>query len=83
MANALLHRVGVRNIYAYNKLGDAEVRARLGDELAALPDVETTLPFIVIVMDELADLMLQHGKDVEQSITRLAQKSRAVGRGSV
>jgi len=76
---ALLHRVGVRNIYAYNKLGDEEIKARLGDELAALPDLETTLPFIVIVMDELADLMLQHGKDVEQSITRLAQKSRAVG----
>jgi S-DNA-T family DNA segregation ATPase FtsK/SpoIIIE len=74
---ALLHRVGVRNIYAYNKLGDQEVRKRLGEELA--PDFETTLPFIVIVIDELADLMLQHGKDVEQTITRLAQKSRAVG----
>jgi len=74
---ALLHKVGVRNIYAYNKLGEEEIRKRLGDELA--PDFESTLPFIVIVMDELADLMLQHGKDVEQSITRLAQKSRAVG----
>lgn len=74
---ALLHKVEVRNIYAYNKLGEEEVRKRLGDEFAA--DFETTLPFIVIVMDELADLMLVHGKDVEQSITRLAQKSRAVG----
>jgi S-DNA-T family DNA segregation ATPase FtsK/SpoIIIE len=74
---ALLHQVGVRNIYAYNKLGDDEVRTRLGTEFGA--DFETTLPFIVIVMDEMADLMLSHGKDVEQSITRLAQKSRAVG----
>jgi DNA segregation ATPase FtsK/SpoIIIE-like protein len=74
---ALLHKVGVRNIYAYNKLGDEECRKRLGDELG--DDFETTLPFIVIVMDEIADLMLVHGKDVEQSITRLAQKSRAVG----
>ncbi|MSR47094.1 MAG: DNA translocase FtsK [Planctomycetes bacterium] len=74
---ALLHKVGVRNIYAYNKLGEDEVKLRLGDELSQ--DFETTLPFIVIVMDELADLMLQHGKDVEQFITRLAQKSRAVG----
>ncbi len=74
---ALLHKVEVRNIYAYNKLGDDEVKRRLGDEFSA--DFETTLPFIVIVMDELADLMLVHGKDVEQSITRLAQKSRAVG----
>ena len=74
---AVLHKVGVRNIYAYNKLGDEECRKRLGDELG--DDFETTLPFIVIVMDEIADLMLVHGKDVEQSITRLAQKSRAVG----
>ena len=74
---ALLHKVEVRNIYAYNKLGEEEVKRRLGDELGE--EFETTLPFIVIVMDEIADLMLVHGKDVEQSITRLAQKSRAVG----
>ncbi len=74
---ALLHRVGVRNIYAYNKLGEEEVRKRLGEEFAA--DFDAVLPFIVIVIDELADLMLVHGKDVEQTITRLAQKSRAVG----
>jgi S-DNA-T family DNA segregation ATPase FtsK/SpoIIIE len=67
----------VRNIYAYNKLGDEEVKKRLGTEFGA--DFETSLPFIVIVMDEMADLMLAHGKDVEESITRLAQKSRAVG----
>jgi S-DNA-T family DNA segregation ATPase FtsK/SpoIIIE len=74
---ALLHKVEVRNIYAYNKLGEEEVKRRLGEEFGG--DFETTLPFIVIVMDEIADLMLVHGKDVEQSITRLAQKSRAVG----
>ena len=37
------------------------------------------MPYVVIVVDELADLMLQHGKDVETAIIRLAAKSRAVG----
>ena len=46
------------------------------DERAAIP---TNLPFIVIVADEMADLMMTAGKDVEQHIIRLAQKSRAVG----
>ena len=38
-----------------------------------------TLPYIVIVIDELADLMITHGKEVEIPITRLAQKARAAG----
>ncbi len=73
----LLHAVGVRNIYSYNKLGEEKLRKRLGEDFVG--DVEVTLPFIVIVIDELADLMLVSAKDVEGSITRLAQKSRAVG----
>ena len=42
-------------------------------------NVPEKLPFIVIVADEMADLMMTAGKDVEQHIIRLAQKSRAVG----
>jgi len=73
----LMHEVGVRNIYAYNKLGADKIREKLGDNHSE--DTETALPLIVIVIDELADLMLVSAKDVETSITRLAQKSRAVG----
>ncbi len=42
-------------------------------------NIPTTLPFIVIIADEMADLMMTAGKEVEQHIIRLAQKSRAVG----
>jgi len=42
-------------------------------------DLEEPLPYIVIVVDELADLMASHGRDVEATIVRLAQMSRAVG----
>jgi len=59
-------------------LTDEEKRAKLG-----IADDDQTfepkMPFIVIVVDELADLMMVSAKDVENSITRLAQKSRAVG----
>ncbi len=69
----------VRNINGYNKLPKAKkaaVRERLDVDEEALPD---KMPFIVIVVDELADLILTGGKEVELAITRLAQKSRAVG----
>jgi len=74
----LLSQAGQRNIYGYNKLGKDGLRphfaARVDD-----PDFPHFLPFIVIVIDELADLMLTAAKEVETSITRLAAKSRAVG----
>ena len=77
----LLARVGVRHLDSYNKLGKAEVLDRLGmteadPDAAAVPD---RMPFIVIIADEMADLMMTSGKDVEAYIIRLAQKSRAVG----
>jgi len=77
----LLARVGVRHLDSYNKLGKAEVLERLGmsesdPDAAAIPD---RMPFIVIIADEMADLMMTSGKDVEAHIIRLAQKSRAVG----
>ena len=75
----LFLKSGVRNIAGYNGLGDerrAKIRADHGyDEL----DAPNLMPYVVIVVDELADLMLQHGKDVETAIIRLAAKSRAVG----
>ena len=77
---ALLARTGVRHITSYNQLGKTELIERLQpedeDQAAAIPD---HLPFIVIVADEIADLMMTAGKEVEQHIIRLAQKSRAVG----
>ncbi|MCC7084952.1 MAG: DNA translocase FtsK [Pirellulales bacterium] len=77
---ALLARAGVRHVSVYNQLGEEELMDRLqpeGDEeRAAIP---RHLPYIVIVADEIADMMMTSGKEVEQHIIRLAQKSRAVG----
>ena len=75
-----LSAVGVRNIVSFNSLGEAGVRERLGaDEDADLDDFPTHLPYIVLVIDELADLMMMARKEVEGSIIRIAQKARAVG----
>jgi DNA segregation ATPase FtsK/SpoIIIE, S-DNA-T family len=77
---SLLARAGVRHITSYNQLGREELRERLrpenDEEAEMIPD---HLPFIVIVADEMADLMMTAGKEVEAHIIRLAQKSRAVG----
>jgi len=62
----LMSEAKVRNITAYNKAVRKEEDA-------------LRLPYIVIVIDELADLMMVSGKEVEQSIIRLAQKARAAG----
>nr|WP_027722832.1 DNA translocase FtsK [Maridesulfovibrio zosterae] len=67
-------RLGVRNIASYN-----EKLAKMDGEMPEdLEDLEP-MPFLVIVVDELADLMLTAGKDVEISIVRLAQLARAAG----
>ena len=76
----LLSRAGVRDIAGYNRLG----ADGLDERFAELPDQErgripNHLPYLVILVDELADLMLIAGKDVEHAVTRLAQKSRSVG----
>jgi len=77
---ALLARAGVRHISVYNQLGEEELMERLkpesDEERAQIP---THLPYIVIVADEMADLMMTAAKEVEAHIIRLAQKSRAVG----
>jgi S-DNA-T family DNA segregation ATPase FtsK/SpoIIIE len=69
---------GVRNIKGYNALSEAELRERMGEDF----NEERTprhVPYIVIVIDEMADLMMASKKEAEMAITRLAQKSRAVG----
>jgi S-DNA-T family DNA segregation ATPase FtsK/SpoIIIE len=77
---SLLAKVGVRHINSFNDLGRDEILRRLEvDEADGPSEVPDKLPFIVIVADEMADLMMTAGKDVEQHIIRLAQKSRAVG----
>lgn len=77
---ALLARVGARNIAAYNKLPEKEIRKRLDPEGEAnLEDVPFRLPYIVMVVDELGELMMVAAKEVENSVIRLSQKSRAVG----
>ncbi|MEX0586106.1 MAG: DNA translocase FtsK 4TM domain-containing protein, partial [Pirellulales bacterium] len=77
---ALLARAGVRHIGGYNQLKEDDLRARLAPESEEdWQSVPKHLPYIVIVADEMADLMMTSGKQVEQHIIRLAQKSRAVG----
>ena len=76
----LLARAGVRHISVYNQLGEEELMERIkpedDDQRRQIP---THMPYVVIVADELADLMMTAAKEVEQHIIRLAQKSRAVG----
>lgn len=70
-----LAKVGVRNIVDYNKkVLNPKSRPKDTDEMKFYK-----LPYIVIVIDELADLMITSGKEVEEPITRLAQLARAVG----
>ncbi|MFM7051198.1 MAG: DNA translocase FtsK [Planctomycetota bacterium] len=75
----LLKEAGVRDIRSFNELGEAELRERIQPaddvEWAKIPK---KLPYMVFVIDELADLMMT-AKEVEQSIVRIAQKARAVG----
>jgi DNA segregation ATPase FtsK/SpoIIIE, S-DNA-T family len=71
----LLAEKGVRNIDQYNRLfDDADTPSLFTEESEERP-----IPYIVIIIDELADLMMLDAGNVEESITRLAQMARAVG----
>jgi len=71
----LLASKGVRNIDQYNRLFDqGETPSLFGEDSDDKP-----IPYIVIIIDELADLMMLDSSNVEESITRLAQMARAVG----
>jgi S-DNA-T family DNA segregation ATPase FtsK/SpoIIIE len=71
----LLAEKGVRNIDQYNKLFEEDGTPSLFGE----DSEEKPIPYIVIIIDELADLMMLDGNNVEESVTRLAQMARAVG----
>jgi len=71
----LLAEKGVRNIDQYNRLFDDEEPGLFDEQ----KEEERRLPYIIIVIDELADLMMLDQGNVEESITRLAQMARAVG----
>jgi DNA segregation ATPase FtsK/SpoIIIE, S-DNA-T family len=80
----LMSKLGVRNLAGYNKkIDDAKGRGEpLPNPFSLTPEEPEPLerlPFIVVVIDELADLMMVVGKKVEELIARLAQKARAAG----
>ena len=80
----LMSKLGVRNLAGYNrKLDEAKARGEtLSNPFSLTPDAPEPLerwPYVVIVIDELADLMMVVGKKIEELIARLAQKARACG----
>ncbi|HEY7329875.1 MAG TPA: DNA translocase FtsK 4TM domain-containing protein [Gemmataceae bacterium] len=76
----LLRRARVRNIAGYNELkGDEIIRRVKPENDEERKQIPLHMPYIVIVIDEMADLMLQMKREVEGHIIRLAQKSRAAG----
>ncbi|MGB8432893.1 MAG: DNA translocase FtsK 4TM domain-containing protein [Burkholderiales bacterium] len=80
----LMSWLGVRNLSGYNhKIADSEKRGEALENPATIgtenPVPLEKMPYIVVVIDELADLMLVAGKKVEELIARLAQKARASG----
>ncbi|HEU5296038.1 MAG TPA: DNA translocase FtsK 4TM domain-containing protein [Burkholderiaceae bacterium] len=80
----VMSRLGVRNLAGYNrKLAEASERGEpLSNPFSLTPEAPEPLerlPYLVVVIDELADLMMIVGKKLEELIARLAQKARAAG----
>ena len=76
----LLSEALVRDITAFNALGKEKIYERFKPATEAERNqIPTRLPYVVIIIDELADLMMTSAKEVEHYLSRLAQKSRAVG----
>jgi S-DNA-T family DNA segregation ATPase FtsK/SpoIIIE len=80
----LMSKMGVRNLSGYNKkIADAAEKGQSIPNPFSLtpeqPEPLERLPFVVVVIDELADLMMVVGKKIEELIARLAQKARAAG----
>ena len=87
----LLSEKGVRNIESYNQKIEKELAAGTADdgELAEIEETDAMdgemapergrLPYIILVIDEMADLMIIAGRQIEEAITRLAQMARAAG----
>ncbi len=74
-----LSRAKVRHMDVYNKLTDEERLKRIAPQPEEMAQVPARMPYIVIIVDEMSDLMMTAPKEVESHIIRLAQKSRAVG----
>ncbi|MBO8126002.1 MAG: DNA translocase FtsK 4TM domain-containing protein [Firmicutes bacterium] len=83
----LFANAGVRNIEKYNEYIEAKKKEKAagpalsedGSEAAEKKNEELTLPYVVVIIDELADLMMVASSDVEDAICRLAQMARAAG----
>jgi DNA segregation ATPase FtsK/SpoIIIE, S-DNA-T family len=80
----LMSKLGVRNLAGYNhKIDEAKAKEQhIPNPFSLTPDSPEPLdrlPYIVVVIDELADLMMVVGKKIEELIARLAQKARAAG----
>ncbi len=76
----VLKEAGVKNLAAFNKLSAEQIYKRFGaesdqDKLST----PTSIPYYVIIIDELADLIMTSSKEVEEHVIRIAQKARAVG----
>jgi S-DNA-T family DNA segregation ATPase FtsK/SpoIIIE len=75
-----LHRARVRNIASYNELPYDEIVRRINpDSEEELKSIPRRMPYIVIVIDEVGDLIMKMKKEIEGNIILLAQKSRASG----
>ena len=75
----LFARARVRNIYDFNHRPNLSQMEMFGDDTAVGADMPRTVPYIVLIIDEVADLMAASGKEVTPDIARLTAKARAAG----